>query len=158
MLSLQLHAICNGQKRNFFCSVSQKLARWRKPETIQQRLNNSDAIYCFSCLIGRLTLDVIEIKKFPDWFSDKATEDTDSRSGNLLSSAIMNLQIYEFHISLWIYIQENIGVVCWRCMAQSEEYFLPIKPLIIAHGKQESSGMIAKILARSTGRTLANQK
>ena len=99
MLSLQLHAICNGQKRNFFCSVSQKLARWRKPETIQQRLNNSDAIYCFSCLIGRLTLDVIEIKKFPDWFSDKATEDTDSRSGNLLSSAIMNLQIYEFHIS-----------------------------------------------------------
>ena len=99
MLSLQLHAICNGQKRNFFCSVSQKLARWRKPDTIQQRLNNSDAIYCFSCLIGRLTLDVIEIKKFPDWFSDKATEDTDSRSGNLLSSAIMNLQIYEFHIS-----------------------------------------------------------
>ena len=99
MLSLQLHAICNGQKRNFFCSVSQKLARWRKPETIQQRLNNADAIYCFSCLIGRLTLDVIEIKKFPDWFSDKATEDTDSRSGNLLSSAIMNLQIYEFHIS-----------------------------------------------------------
>ena len=99
MLSLQLHAICNGQKRNFFCSVSQKLARWRKPETIQERLNNSDAIYCFSCLIGRLTLDVIEIKKFPDWFSDKATEDTDSRSGNLLSSAIMNLQIYEFHIS-----------------------------------------------------------
>ena len=99
MLSLQLHAICNGQKRNFFCSVSQKLARWRKPETIEQRLNNSDAIYCFSCLIGRLTLDVIEIKKFPDWFSDKATEDTDSRSGNLLSSAIMNLQIYEFHIS-----------------------------------------------------------
>ena len=99
MLSLQLHAICNGQKRNFFCSVSQKLARWRKPETIQQRLNNSDAIYCFSCLIGRLTLDVIEIKKFPDWFSDKATEDTDSRSRNLLSSAIMNLQIYEFHIS-----------------------------------------------------------
>ena len=99
MLSLQLHTICNGQKRNFFCSVSQKLARWRKPETIQQRLNNSDAIYCFSCLIGRLTLDVIEIKKFPDWFSDKATEDTDSRSGNLLSSAIMNLQIYEFHIS-----------------------------------------------------------
>ena len=99
MLSLQLHAICNGQKRNFFCSVSQKLARWRKPETIQERLNNSDAIYCFSCLIGRLTLDVIEIKKFPDWFSDKAKEDTDSRSGNLLSSAIMNLQIYEFHIS-----------------------------------------------------------
>ena len=99
MLSLQLHAICNGQKRNFFCSVSQKLARWRKPETIEQRLNNSDAIYCFPCLIGRLTLDVIEIKKFPDWFSDKATEDTDSRSGNLLSSAIMNLQIYEFHIS-----------------------------------------------------------
>ena len=99
MLSLQLHAICNGQKRNFFCSVSQKLARWRIPETIQQRLNNADAIYCFSCLIGRLTLDVIEIKKFPDWFSDKATEDTDSRSGNLLSSAIMNLQIYEFHIS-----------------------------------------------------------
>ena len=158
MLSLQLHAICNGQKRNFFCSVSQKLARWRKPETIQQRLNNSDAIYCFSCLIGRLTLDVIEIKKFPDWFSDKATEDTDSRSGNLLSSAIMNLQIYEFHISkitvnLYLRKHRSCLFVC-----QSEEYFLPIKPLIIAHGKQESSRMIAKILARSTGRTLANQK